>query len=113
MNEVERERRIVELLGRAVELEGPARRRYLDGACAGDARLRAELDEMLEEDQNQAGEFLAMQHSWIEKILPLNKFSPAATRYRYPSTNGRLFEPPNTRRRVLDIREHCRPGWLS
>ena len=59
VNEVERERRIVELLGRAVELEGLDRRRFLDGACAGDPGLRAELDAMLEEDQDHTREFLA------------------------------------------------------
>ncbi len=41
---------------------------------------------------------LPAEHPWIEKILPLNKLSPAATRYRYPSTDGRLFEPPGTKR---------------
>ncbi len=50
MNDVERERRIVELLGRAVELEGAARRQFLNGACLGDPELRAELDEMLEDE---------------------------------------------------------------
>ncbi len=60
MSEVERERRIVELLGRAVELEGSARRRFLDGACAGDPDLRAELDLMLDDDQDQTSDFLGM-----------------------------------------------------
>ncbi len=60
MNEVERERRIVELLGRAVELQGSARRRYLDGACLGDPALRSELDAMLEEDQGDTDAFLGM-----------------------------------------------------
>ncbi len=57
MNEVERERRIVELLGRAVELEGAARSRFLDGACLGDPELRAELDAMLEDE---ADDFLGL-----------------------------------------------------
>ena len=60
MSEVDRERRIVELLSRAVELEGAARRSYLDGACAGDATLRAELSAMLEEDQGQSDSFMKM-----------------------------------------------------
>ncbi len=60
MNEVERERRIVELLGRAIELEGADRSRFLDGACLGDPELRAEIDAMLAEDQSQSESFLAM-----------------------------------------------------
>ncbi len=57
-SEVERERRIVELLGRAVELEGAARRRFLDGACLGDPELRAELAAMLEEEPASGDAFL-------------------------------------------------------
>ncbi|MCP3961836.1 MAG: serine/threonine protein kinase [bacterium] len=47
MTEAERERRVVKLLSQALDLEGAARKQYLDGACAGDAELRTELDEML------------------------------------------------------------------
>ncbi len=46
----------------------------------------------------QMADALPENHPWVDKILPLDKLSPAATRYRYPSTEGRLFEPPNTRR---------------
>ncbi len=48
---------------------------------------------------------LPAEHPWIEKILPLNKLSPAATRYRYPSTEGRLFKPPGTIRLQQDVEE--------
>ncbi len=58
-SEVERERRIVELLSRAVELEGAdRRRRFLDRACAGDSELREELEAMLEEEPAVAEGFL-------------------------------------------------------
>ncbi len=57
-SEVERQRRIVDLLGQAVELEGPARRQFLDRACADDPALRAELDAMLDEDHAITEDFL-------------------------------------------------------
>ena len=53
----------------------------------------------------QMAEALPAKHPWTEKILPLNRFSPAATRYRYPSTEGRLFEPPDTRSLQQDVEE--------
>jgi len=53
----------------------------------------------------QMAEALPAGHPWTEKILPLNKLSPAATRYRYPSAEGRLFEPPDTRRLQQDVEE--------
>ncbi len=53
----------------------------------------------------QMAEALPAEHPWTEKILPLNKFSPAATRYRYPSAEGRLFEPPDTRRLQQAVEE--------
>ncbi len=60
MSELERERRIVELLSRALELEASARQGFLDGACLGDAELRAELDSMLEEDSTLDDDFLGV-----------------------------------------------------
>jgi HEPN domain-containing protein len=53
----------------------------------------------------QMAEALPAEHPWVEKILPLNKFSPAATRYRYPSAEGRLFEPPDTSCLQQDVEE--------
>ncbi len=44
-------------------------------------------------------------HPWKKKIRRLNKHSPAATRYRYPTPEGRLLEPPGTRRLARDVRE--------
>ena len=38
---------------------------------------------------------LPEEHPWIERILALDKHSPAATRYRYPSSTGRLFDLPS------------------
>ena len=57
-SDVERQRRIVDLLSRAVELDGDARRRFLDRTCAGDRALRAEIESMLVETSANAGEFL-------------------------------------------------------
>ncbi len=57
-DDIKRERRIVELLDRAFELEGAARRRFLDRACRGDPTLRAEVGAMLDEDQEATDEFL-------------------------------------------------------
>ncbi len=51
----------------------------------------------------QMADALPANHPWIDKILPLDELSPAATRYRYPSTEGRLFEPPDTEHLQQDI----------
>jgi HEPN domain-containing protein len=48
---------------------------------------------------------LPAEHPWIDKIRPLDKLSPAATRYRYPSTEGRLFEPPDTEQLQQDVEQ--------
>ena len=48
---------------------------------------------------------LPEDHPWTEKIRSLNKHSPAATRYRYPTAEGELLEPPSTRRLAQDVRE--------
>jgi HEPN domain-containing protein len=53
----------------------------------------------------QMARALPAEHPWIEKILPFDKLSPAATRYRYPSTEGRLFQPPDTRSLEQDVEE--------
>ncbi|MCG8460082.1 MAG: HEPN domain-containing protein [Holophagales bacterium] len=53
----------------------------------------------------QMAEALPAGHPWVEKILPLNKLSPAATRYRYPSAEGRLFEPPDITSLQQDLEE--------
>ena len=57
-SEIERERQIVELLSRALELKGRDRRRFLDGACAGDPDLRLELDALLAEETTDGDDFL-------------------------------------------------------
>jgi len=48
---------------------------------------------------------LPEDHAWIEKIRDLDRHSPAATRYRYPSLAGKLFESPNAQRVKKDIAE--------
>ncbi len=44
-------------------------------------------------------------HPWIERIRALEKHSPAATRYRYPSSTGRLFDLPDSQDIQADIDE--------
>lgn len=46
---------------------------------------------------------LPSDHPWREKLLPLDKHSPAATRFRYPSPTGRLFDPPSAERLNEDL----------
>ncbi len=48
---------------------------------------------------------LPADHPWIDKIRSLNKHSPAATRYRYPSAAGKLFDPPDGARLQQDVEE--------
>ncbi len=48
---------------------------------------------------------LPAEHPWIDKLRPLNRLSPAATRYRYPSADGRLFDPPNPKRLQQEVEE--------
>ena len=48
--EQDRFRRLEEVFQGAVGREGPARERYLDDACAGDAALRGEVEELLRRD---------------------------------------------------------------
>ena len=58
MSEIERQRLILELLGRVLGVEGAERDRFLDRACAGDPELRAELESMLEDEPAVTGDFL-------------------------------------------------------
>ena len=52
----------------------------------------------------QVASALPVDHPWVEKIRRLDKHSPAATRYRYPSPTGRLFDPPGGRTLVARCR---------
>ncbi len=75
VNEVERDRRIVYLLGKAVELDRSERGRFLDGACAGDPALRAELAAMLEEGPTATDDFLgapAVAQLALDETLPFD-----------------------------------------
>jgi len=53
----------------------------------------------------QMAEALPKGHPWVEKIKPLDRHSPAATRYRYPTMAGRLVDPPTTRALQRDVAE--------
>ena len=50
-------------------------------------------------------ESLPESHPWRPKLESLDKHSPAATRYRYPTQTGRLFDPPDVDRLRADIAE--------
>ncbi len=51
-NEADHERLVIELLSGALELDGDARRSFLDRRCAANAPLREELDALLEEEES-------------------------------------------------------------
>ncbi len=54
----ERWRRVREALEAALELEGPARRRFLDQACGEDAALRAEVEELIRRESEAPPDFM-------------------------------------------------------
>jgi len=54
---------------------------------------------------DQMAAALPKGHPWVERIRVLDKHSPAATRYRYPSTKGKLFDPPGPKRLREDLEE--------
>src|SRR5262245_46325824 len=71
------------LFNAAVELTDPAQRAaFLDAACGGDARLRAELEELLHHDDAAAG------------FLSAPALAPAATAHVQPPPKS---EEPGTR----------------
>jgi HEPN domain-containing protein len=53
----------------------------------------------------QMAHALPPEHPWRDKLNALDKHSPAATRYRYPGSTGRLAEPPTPAQLADDIRE--------
>jgi eukaryotic-like serine/threonine-protein kinase len=54
----ERWQHIREILGQALETDDRERTRYLDEACGGDAELRAEVESLLEADEQASRDFL-------------------------------------------------------
>lgn len=53
----------------------------------------------------QMAHALPEDHPWRAKLNALDKHSPAATRFRYPGSTGRLAEPPAEAQIAEDIRE--------
>jgi HEPN domain-containing protein len=51
---------------------------------------------------------LPAEHPWRAKILALDRHSPAAARFRYPTPGGRLPEPPSRERIEQDVAELAR-----
>ncbi|MBA4159886.1 MAG: hypothetical protein H0X65_20820, partial [Gemmatimonadetes bacterium] len=67
----ERWRRIQEVFGEAVELPvGPAREAYLEGACVGDAELRAQIREMLALDETSSSVLDATPLDLADAVRP-------------------------------------------
>ncbi len=58
MSETDSDRRVVDLLMEALELEIGERRRFLDKVCAGEPELREELEELLAEEEQLDEKFL-------------------------------------------------------
>ena len=54
----ERWQHVRRILEQALETDARERTRYLDEACAGDAELRAEVESLLEADEQASGDFL-------------------------------------------------------
>lgn len=48
---------------------------------------------------------LPPDHAWRSKLQGLDKHSPAATRFRYPSPSGRLPDPPDPGQIERDLAE--------
>lgn len=48
---------------------------------------------------------LPADHPWRERLNGLDKHSPAATRYRYPTATGRLIAPPSAEQLRWDMDE--------
>ncbi len=70
----ERWRRVEEIFHRAVELDGERRAAWLDQACAGDAGLRTEIEELLASDR-QAGDAIESAVAGGARLLDLSAFA--------------------------------------
>ncbi len=63
---------IVSIFGRALELQSPAERAaYLDSACTGDAKLRAEIDQLLLLESKIDSKFMAPKQPASEPTIDL------------------------------------------
>ncbi len=100
--DVERQRRIVDLLSRAVALEGDARRRFLDRTCAGDRELCAEIESMLRQALEMREATLGGDHPDVaESLHELGLIAGRA---------GRRDEARRLLERAHDIRRQTLPA---
>jgi serine/threonine protein kinase/WD40 repeat protein len=78
-------RRLEELFHQAVALDPPQRPAFLDAACAGDAELRAAVEELLKHDKDGSGsdEFLTSPvRRQVEQLRPLLSTLPDVVQNR-------------------------------
>ena len=73
--ETERRRRALELFGQLVELPPDERARELQSACAGDARLRSQVEALLAADASEAEPFAGDGALWSDALR--DEASPA------------------------------------
>ena len=104
MSETQRESRIVELLGKALELEGPERQSFLDDECGEDAELRREVVSMLVE-QDGLGDFLEAPAA--ADLADLQPTSPS----RPPAPERLLVVDDNEENREIMSRKLRRHGY--
>ncbi|MEL6397430.1 MAG: protein kinase, partial [Planctomycetota bacterium] len=62
--------KVDEVFARAIELQSEERARYLDEACAGDDRLRREVEELIEADERMPTGFLDGAEAADEPGMP-------------------------------------------
>ncbi|AKC86968.1 serine/threonine-protein kinase [Pseudoxanthomonas suwonensis] len=68
MDETERRRRALAIFEEAADLEGDARERRLGEACAGDAKLRAQVDALLAADASPGEPFSGNAAAWSDAL---------------------------------------------
>jgi HEPN domain-containing protein len=94
---------------RLLSVEAPRQAAYLCQQCA-EKIARAVLTHAgvpfgTGHNLGQMASALPDSHPWRERLAALDKHSPAATRFRYPSPTGRIFDPPAAERLSADIAE--------
>ncbi len=98
---IDRERRIVDMLSGALDLDRAARGRFLDQACAGNGALRAEADELLRQALDAREQALGKDHREVADTLhELGRLTRRA---------GRADEAHRLFGRALEIRSRVLP----
>ncbi len=108
--------RIKDVLADALELDPPARAAYLDQACAGDARLRTEVDELLDANETPALDASRPALTYLEPQAPpvgarLGGYT--LTRVIGEGGMGRVYEATQERPHRTVAVKVLRPGRMS